>query len=214
MTLATLQRSRAPGRLLVVEDEYFVADEMRRDLEALGASVLGPVGSVARAIALVDDQNEIDGAILDINLGGETVFPVAAALEARRIPFVFWTAYETWTLPSEFRDRPRLAKPASAEEALRFLQPMPVIERVAPAPTRRRSTPVLADVYATGHGDYLLRLHAGGLVQEPELTWVGLASIDPAQWSVRLRMSVEPGVFYRVPPRYLQGLWSDLAVVG
>ncbi|WP_208108652.1 hypothetical protein [Cognatilysobacter terrigena] len=213
MNTALLERPRAPGRLLVVEDEYFVADEMRRDLEALGASVLGPVGSVASAIALLGDEDAIDGAILDINLAGDTVFPVAAALEARRIPFVFWTAYESWTLPSEFRDRPRLAKPSSAEEALRFLQPMPVIERVAPAP-RRRPQVQLADVFVTAHGDYLLRLHAGGSSHEPDLDWVGLASIDPAQWGVRLRMTMEAGVFYRVPPRYLQGLWSELAVIG
>ncbi|MGY4515835.1 response regulator [Lysobacter sp. HA18] len=213
MVTSSLATSRAPGRLLVVEDEYLIADEMRRDLEALGASVIGPVPNVAAAMSLFDSDPDIDGAILDINLAGETVFPVAAALEARRIPFVFWTAYESWTLPSEFRDRPRLAKPSSAEEALRYLRPMPVIETVQP-PVRRRSTPVLADVFVSAHGDYLLRLHAGGLPNETELDWIGLASIDPAQWSVRLRMSVEPGVFYRVPPRYLQGLWSELAVIG
>lgn len=213
MNTALMERPRAPGRLLVVEDEYFIADEMRRDLEALGASVLGPVGSVASAMALVGDEEAIDGAILDINLGGENVFPVAAALKARRIPFVFWSAYESWSLPSEFRDRPRLAKPSSAEEALRFLQPMPAIERIAP-PTRRRPAQSLADVFVTAHGDYLLRLHAGGMPDESELMWVGLASIDAAQWSIRLRMTIEDGVFYRIPPRYLQGLWSELAVIG
>ncbi|WP_407909141.1 response regulator [Lysobacter claricitrinus] len=207
-----LDRTRAPGRLLVVEDEYLIADEMRRDLEALGANVIGPAPNVATAISLMRG-GAIDGAILDINLAGETVFPVAAALEERRIPFVFWTAYESWTLPSEFRDRPRLAKPSSAEEALRWLRPMPVIETVQP-PVRRRPAQALADVFVTAHGDYLFRLHAGGMPQETDLAWVGLASIDPAQWSVKLRMGVEPGVFYRVPPRYLQGLWSELAVIG
>lgn len=67
-------------RLLVVEDEYLVAEELRRDLEELGAKVVGPLPSVGDAKRLLADRESIDGAILDVNLCGEMVFPVAGAL--------------------------------------------------------------------------------------------------------------------------------------
>jgi CheY-like chemotaxis protein len=71
-------------RILVVEDEYMVAEDLRVELESMGAEVLGPVPSVARALALLARTSEIDAAILDVNLGSEMVFPVAEALRERR----------------------------------------------------------------------------------------------------------------------------------
>ncbi|WP_330218360.1 response regulator [Methylobacterium sp. WSM2598] len=68
----------AQRRVLVVEDEYFIADDMAQALGRLGAVVVGPAPSRDAAMALIDGGARIDAAVLDINLRGETVFPVGA----------------------------------------------------------------------------------------------------------------------------------------
>ena len=80
-------------RLLVVEDEALVAMLIEDILLDLDCVVIGPVGTVAQALALLHHE-EIDGALLDVNLGGgERSYPVADALAARNVPFVFVTGY-------------------------------------------------------------------------------------------------------------------------
>jgi CheY-like chemotaxis protein len=80
-------------RLLVVEDEALVAMLIEDILLDLDCVVIGPVGTLAQALALLH-QEEIDGALLDVNLGGgERSYPVADALAARDVPFVFVTGY-------------------------------------------------------------------------------------------------------------------------
>jgi CheY-like chemotaxis protein len=80
-------------RLLVVEDEALVAMLIEDILLDLDCVVIGPVGTVAQALALLH-REEIDGALLDVNLGGgERSYPVADALAARDVPFVFVTGY-------------------------------------------------------------------------------------------------------------------------
>jgi CheY-like chemotaxis protein len=81
----------AGRRILVAEDEPLIADELTAELEAFGAVVLGPFGRVADALACVQRGERIDSAILDIDLAGEDVFPVATALRDLGIPFVFAT---------------------------------------------------------------------------------------------------------------------------
>lgn len=98
-------------RVLVVEDEYFIADDIARALKLLGAEVVGPAQSQAEAMGLVGSGEHIDFAVLDINLGGETVFPVADALRARGVPFVFATGYDQYCLPLAYADLPRWEKP-------------------------------------------------------------------------------------------------------
>jgi DNA-binding response OmpR family regulator len=98
-------------RVLIAEDEYLLADDLRRELEAAGARVLGPVPSVAMALDLLQAPDAPDVAVLDVNLGGEHVYPVAEALRARGVPFVFVTGYDTCALPVEFVDAPRCEKP-------------------------------------------------------------------------------------------------------
>ncbi|WP_426232164.1 response regulator [Pararhizobium sp. DWP3-4] len=97
--------------VLIVEDEYFLADETRRKLEAAGAIVIGPVAAVKAALDLLDTE-KIDGAILDIHLGDEVVFPVAEELERRDIPFVFATGYDPSALPLKFTGFALCEKPA------------------------------------------------------------------------------------------------------
>jgi len=87
------------GRRFLVEDEYMMAEDLRRDLEQVGAEVLGPMPRVANALKLLAQADALDGAILDINLRGEKAYPVADALRERGVPFVLATGYEPWALP-------------------------------------------------------------------------------------------------------------------
>ncbi len=89
--LASALRGR---RILVVEDEYMMADDLQYDLEEVGAQVIGPVPSVADALALLAAEEAIDGAILDVNLRGEKAYPVADVLRERGVLFVLATGYE------------------------------------------------------------------------------------------------------------------------
>ena len=104
-------------RVLVVEDEYLIAEDLREQLLSCGADVLGPVACVADALALLADGAEPDLAILDIGLGGEKVYPVADALRTRGIPFVFATGYDVWVIPKRYADDPRTEKPVALRGA-------------------------------------------------------------------------------------------------
>lgn len=97
-------------RVLLVEDEYLLADHLADVLGALGATPLGPAGSVVHALQLIERAGRIDGAILDVNLDGERVYPVADALRARGIPFVFSSGFGGDSLPERFRDMPVMDK--------------------------------------------------------------------------------------------------------
>ena len=98
-------------RILVVEDEYMMAEDLRRDLEKVGAEVVGPVPSVADALRLLAREDGLDGAVLDVNLRGEKAYPVADALRERGVPFVLATGYEQWALPEAYKEVPRCDKP-------------------------------------------------------------------------------------------------------
>ena len=84
----------AGQRILLVEDEYFIVDDMVRTFKACGAEVVGPVASVDGALDLIAATERLDGAVLDVNLQGEMAYPVADALVARGVPFVFATGYD------------------------------------------------------------------------------------------------------------------------
>jgi len=102
-------------RILIVEDEYFLADETRRKLEDLGAIVVGPTARVSQAIQLIEQQ-QIDAAILDVHLGDELVFPVADELELRKIPFVFATGYDPSYIPAKYTGFALCEKPTELEK--------------------------------------------------------------------------------------------------
>lgn len=104
--------------ILLVEDQYLLADELRGMLAAAGADVLGPVGTVSAALALIS-RTSPDLAVLDVNLRRETVFPVAEALRRAGAPFIFVTGYEDWVIPQIYRDAPILEKPVSAPALVR-----------------------------------------------------------------------------------------------
>ena len=96
--------------ILVVEDEYFLADETRRELENLGANVVGPAADSSTALALIEDE-AIDAAILDIMLEGESVFEVAERLEEMDIPYVFATSYDESIVPERLSQYVFCSKP-------------------------------------------------------------------------------------------------------
>ena len=109
-------------RLLVVEDEYLIAASLARGLEGRGAEVVGPAGSVRDALALVEAAGgRLDGAVLDINLRDERVYPVADALVARGVPFIFLTGYDARVIPDAYAGVPRCEKPVSSALLSRVL---------------------------------------------------------------------------------------------
>jgi CheY-like chemotaxis protein len=91
MSDATSTAALAKRRVLLVEDDYFIVSDLARSFEAEGAEVVGPAATVADGLALLAEAPNLDGAVLDINLQGEMVFPLADALTARGVPFVFAT---------------------------------------------------------------------------------------------------------------------------
>lgn len=107
--------------VLVVEDEYFVAKDLKRVLEKRGAKVIGPAPSVDTGIELIETTPDIDGAILDVNLGGEMAFPAADLLVERSVPFVFTTGYDESVIPARFASTKRCEKPIDAERVCRML---------------------------------------------------------------------------------------------
>lgn len=100
----------ATPRILVVEDEMTVAMLIEDMVHELSFEIAGVVPRLEDAMRLVDSE-EFDLAMLDVHLNGKTVFPFAAELDKRGIPYLFATAYGARGIPQEFRDHPVLEKP-------------------------------------------------------------------------------------------------------
>lgn len=105
-------------QILVVEDDFVIAFDFAATLEELGAKVLGPVGSVDDALDLLAETNGIDGAVLDLNLGGEMSYPIADVLAERGIPFVFTSGYDNSTIVQRFSDVKRCGKPVQISDVV------------------------------------------------------------------------------------------------
>lgn len=100
--------------LLVVEDEYMIAIDLASFLEGLGADVIGPAGTVQEGLDLVERHgSRLDVALLDVNLRGERVYPVADALTVRGVPIVFTTGYDAMVLPHPYHLAARCDKPVN-----------------------------------------------------------------------------------------------------
>ena len=109
----SLQRSTqlTGRRIFVVEDEYFLADDIGETFRSLGAEVAGPVGDLHDALQILNDGSALDGAVLDVNIRSEMIFPIARELKARHVPFLFTTGYDSVSVSPEFQDVPILEKP-------------------------------------------------------------------------------------------------------
>ena len=118
--MTTVQRGMAGKRVLVAEDEYFIAKSLVRDLVKAGADVVGPVATVAEALDLVR-SGPLDGAVLDINLRGEMAFAVADLLLDCGIPLVFASGYSADIVPERYTGITLCEKPVDLGALARVL---------------------------------------------------------------------------------------------
>ena len=105
-------------RVLIVEDEFLLAMSLEDDLVSAGCSPIGPFSNLASATEATR-REEFDLAILDVNLNGEAIFPLADELLSRGKPFVLVTGYGAASLPERFRELPRLPKPYDLPNLIR-----------------------------------------------------------------------------------------------
>ena len=120
---------------LLVEDETIISMEIEHMLQDLGCAAVWHAANVSGAMRILNEHRP-DLALLDVNLGSEKVFPVAAALVERAVPFIFSTGYGREGLPREWADRPVIRKPYLASELAAAMLPL-----LQPAPSARRDLP-------------------------------------------------------------------------
>ena len=108
-------------RVLVVEDEAMIAMLVEDMVLDFGSEVVGPVANLEDAAELARSA-ELDAAILDINVGGAVIFPVAEILTERGIPLIFATGYGSKGLPPRVQDSPTLPKPFSYQSLSEVLR--------------------------------------------------------------------------------------------
>ncbi|CAN5170152.1 response regulator [soil metagenome] len=107
--------------ILLVEDEVMIRMMVADMLEELGYKIAGEAGDIDEGVRLVQ-ATDFDIAILDVNVNGKVITPVAEAIQLRGLPFVFATGYGAQGLPEKFRDRPTLQKPFQIETLARTIE--------------------------------------------------------------------------------------------
>jgi two-component SAPR family response regulator len=107
------------ARMLILEDDYYLATDMQSALEAAGVIVIGPFGDEAEASSVLADV-EPDCAFIDVNLGHGPSFVIPLALTERAVPFAFVTGYDAETIPARFVNVPRIEKPVDAGKLLQL----------------------------------------------------------------------------------------------
>lgn len=112
--------TEGPRRVLLVEDEMLLAMQMTDMLEAMGFDVVS-AGTLQRGLALTADDTYCCG-VLDLNLSGQSVYPIADALRRRGIPLIFTTGYERTAVRADYREGAILCKPFTIEMLDRALQ--------------------------------------------------------------------------------------------
>jgi CheY-like chemotaxis protein len=108
------------GSVFLVEDEVMIRMMVADMLEELGYSVAAEAGEINEAIKLAQTAT-FDIAILDVNVNGKVISPVAELIMARNLPFIFATGYGSSGLPEQYRDRPALQKPFQLETLARMI---------------------------------------------------------------------------------------------
>lgn len=114
-------------RVLVVEDESLVAMLLEDCLAELGYEVIATAGSVEAGLAAVQ-RGDLDLAVLDVNLDGTPSFPVADALEARGVPYIFVSGYDPSGLPEPYRGRYGVQKPFRIRDLQQSLARLPTAQ--------------------------------------------------------------------------------------
>jgi DNA-binding NtrC family response regulator len=107
--------------ILVVEDDYYIADVLTCALEDENWNVLGPFPSVSRAVQALDEGKTADAAVLDVNLNGERVYPLVDRLISEEMPVVLTTGYDAGAIPDVYMDLPRLQKPVPMQQMIACL---------------------------------------------------------------------------------------------
>jgi DNA-binding NtrC family response regulator len=110
----------AGAKVLVVEDEFFIASDLVSALRTAGAQPVGPAGSLEQAQALLEGE-EIDAAIFDVNLHGAFTYPLISVLSNEGLPCVILSGYAPETLPETLRHLPSLEKPIAYERVIQSL---------------------------------------------------------------------------------------------
>jgi len=108
-------------RVLIVEDDYFIAHDLAKVVEQAGLEIVGPVPTLSRALVALD-QERLDLAVLDINLDGDKVYEVADAMIGRSIPIMFVTGYDRASIPERYRTVPLCLKPIDTARILDVLR--------------------------------------------------------------------------------------------
>ena len=98
------------GRVLIVEDEWLIAESLASQLAEEGYLVVGPAAGIREALDLLSTKT-IDCAVLDVSLGERNSFSIADELQHRGVPFVFLTGFTSRDFPERFKDKGLLAKP-------------------------------------------------------------------------------------------------------
>jgi DNA-binding response OmpR family regulator len=117
----TAKQGLEARRVLVVEDQYYLATDICEWLTDAGAKVLGPARDVEQACALLK-REPIDLAVVDINLGTGPTYELAEELSGRAVPFLFATGYDQAAIPSKFQDAPRIEKPFNGQNLVAAVQ--------------------------------------------------------------------------------------------
>jgi CheY-like chemotaxis protein len=119
--LVTHDTDKRTLRILIVEDEFLLACALEEDLRLLGHTIVGPFSDLRRATEGARHQ-EFDLAVLDINLKGEMVYPLADELRARQIPILLLSGYGAAHLPERFRATPRVSKPHDRQRLMQEIE--------------------------------------------------------------------------------------------
>ena len=120
--VALNKRPLAGRRILVIEDDFLIAETLAEVLVAAGAQVAGPVGTASEAhAALAELDATVDAAVLDIDLHGQKSYAVADAMIRRGIPFVLTTGYDVNAVDAAYRHHPRCEKPVPSRAILAAL---------------------------------------------------------------------------------------------
>lgn len=112
----TISNTLGGKRILIVEDDTFIGDDLQLELQKLGALVIGPVRDDQEAMALLDTIDMIDAAVLNIGLKGEPSFLVAARLADALVPYVFSSGHLREIVPAAFAAVPFFSKPADPKK--------------------------------------------------------------------------------------------------
>ena len=119
--VAPRENALAGRRVLLFEAEHMVARNLARALRGWGADVVGPVSTLSDALTLIEAGGRLDGAVLDVSLPGQAVYPAVDALRRRGVPVVLVTGYGAAVVPERYAAVPRCENPVAPADIVRAL---------------------------------------------------------------------------------------------